>query len=75
MFELMDIVKAAPQSIVQGTNSSRSIAADLLQDRDVHAHMEKGIGIIVIDRELPSQSISRGKNAMIFRMRFDDAGD
>ena len=75
MFELVAIVEAAPQEIVQGTNSGRPITAYLLDNRDVHGHVQKGVGFVAVGREVTSQGIRLGKYPMIFRMRSDDSSD
>jgi len=75
MFELVGMVKTPSQGIVQGTNSRRSIAGDLLNDRDVHGHVEEGIAVLAFGGELASERIGLGKNSMIFWMRVDDHGD
>ena len=75
MLELVRTLKAAPQCIVGGANSNRTIGLQLLHDGNVHCHMQKWIGLAALERKI---TMGRGrvcKNAMILRMGADNRGD
>ena len=59
---------------VQRAYPRRTVGTELFAERDVHAHVQPGIGFAVFRREIPLQPIFTLDVGMIFGMLLDDLG-